>query len=142
VASVPTIFPARARKCMWCPRLVKVREEPDLDKTAGTTYSSGYAIREDGMVAVGADHCASPIEGGTVQNMPCEARGLFMERDVSQRRGLRGPDYIAETTGRPNTLGTQPQDNCMLLRSSRHACSTLVWICHDRSPASCSNPGK
>jgi hypothetical protein len=29
-------------------------------------------------------------------------------------------DYIAENTGRSNTLGTQSQDNCMLMRSSQH----------------------
>lgn len=116
-----TLSPARIAKYTRRPRFVKARKSTGLDKSPGVAYVPGYASRGK----CGAVHSIiqillpSPTEGGIVQNMPSEARVLFMGPLDFLRGNTRVPDYFAENTGRPNKLGNQPQDNCMLLRRSQ-----------------------
>lgn len=132
MTAVPSIFPNHRVESTYRPRIVKARKNTGLDNTAGDTCASGYAIGEDGVERLyHAQNLSSSSEGGIVQNMPGEARVLFMGTFNFSKERSRYSDYIAENTGRPNTLGNQSQDNCMLLRSSRHAVpsSTALGIC-------------
>lgn len=121
MTAVPPIFPNHMLKSTYRPRIVKARKSTGLDNTAGDTCASGYAIGEDGVgrLCHNQNH-SSPFEGGIVLNMPGEARVLLMGTFTGSKDCSRVPDYIAENTGRPNKLGNQSQDNCMLLRCSRH----------------------
>jgi hypothetical protein len=119
---VPPIFPNHRAESTYRPRIVKARKSTGLDNTAGDTYASGYAIGEDGVgSSYHNENQSSLSEDGIVQNMPGEARVLFMGTFNFSRNCSRHFDYITENTGRPNDLGNQSQDNCMLLQRSRHA---------------------
>jgi hypothetical protein len=120
VTKVPPIFPNHRFKSTYRPRIFKARKSTGLDNTAGDTGASGYVIGEDGVgSSYHKNNQSSPSEDGIVQNMPDEARVLFMGTFDSSRVCSRHSDYIAENIGRPNNLGNQPQDNCMLLRRSQ-----------------------
>lgn len=117
---VPPIFPNLVLESTYRPRIVKARKSTGLDNTAGDTGASGYAIGEDGVGSLyHKNNQSSPSEDGIVQNMPDEARVLLMGSFILPKDCSRVPDYIAENIGRPNDLGNQPQDNCMLLRRSQ-----------------------
>jgi hypothetical protein len=120
VTKVPPIFPNHRFKSTYRPRIVKARKSTGLDNTAGDTGASGYVIGEDGVgSSYHKNNQSSPSEDGIVQNMPDEARVLLMGSFRVPKDCSRVPDYIAENIGRPNNLGNQPQDNCMLLRRSQ-----------------------
>jgi hypothetical protein len=124
MASVPTISPNRRGKSTHRPRIVKARKCTGLDNTAGATFASGYAIGGDGVGSLChikfSSEPTSPSEGGIVQNVPDEARVLLMGPLCFWGGCPRVPDYFAENIGRPNNLGNQSQDNCMLSRRSQH----------------------
>lgn len=121
MASVPPIFPNHRDKSTYRPPFVKARKGTGLDKTAGDTGASGYAIGEDGVESLCHNqNYLSSFEGGIVQNMTGEARGTDMGSFVFLKEGSRLFDYFTDNTGRPNNLGTQSQDNCMHSQSSRH----------------------
>jgi hypothetical protein len=116
--STPT-RPNRRGKSTYRPRIVKARKTTGLDNPAGDTCASGYAIRADRVVwSHSSVSQARPFEGGIVQNVPSEARVTDM--GIPEKGGSRLSDYFADNTGRPNRLGNQSQDNCMLSRRSQH----------------------
>ena len=118
---MPPIFPNHRVEYTYRPHIVKARKNTGLDNTAGDTCASGYAIGEDGVGSLYHDkYHSSSSEGGIVQNMTGEARGTDMGSFIFLKEGSRLFDYITENTGRPNDLGTQPQDNCMHSHCSRH----------------------
>lgn len=132
MASVHPTSPNRERQCTYRPRFVKARKSTGLDKPAGDTYSSVYAIRADVVESVihssSIDKKPSLSEDGIVQNMPSEARVLLIDpSDLSEER-ISAPDYFAENTGRPNSLGNQSQDNCMLLRRSQRMVPSSIGL--------------
>jgi hypothetical protein len=119
--SVHTLSRIRISKCMCRPQFVKTWKSIGLDKRAGTAHAPRYAIAGRGVSGVyhTIPLCSSPTEDGIVQNMPSEARVLFMGPLAYRRGCTRHFDYFTDNTGRPNTLGNQPQDNCMPLRRSQ-----------------------
>jgi hypothetical protein len=129
VTAVPPILPNHMFESTYRPRIVKARKNTGLDNTAGDTCASGYAIGENGVErSYHTQNLSSSSEGGIVQNMPGEARVLFMGTFNFSKERSRHFDYIAENTGRPNSLGNQSQNNCMLLRSSQHAVPSSIAL--------------
>jgi hypothetical protein len=130
VCAMNPIFPNRNRKSTRRPRLVKTRKA-GLDKPPVLAYCSAYAIGGDGVGNVQHSLFAimSLFEDGTVQNMPCEARALLME--AWGQNTPRSTSGFLITLRIPQVdltvLGNQPQDNCLLMRSSQHTGSVLEW---------------
>lgn len=129
MTTVPPVFPNHGLKATYRPRIVKARKSTGLDNTAGDTCASGYAIGEDGVGRVyHTTNHSSSSEGGIVQNMPGEARVRSLGLLIFSKDCPRHYDYFTENTGRPNTLGNQSQDNCMLLRRSQHAVPSSIEL--------------